>query len=407
MDLSIITINYKTPELLGDLLNSLNAVRETGELDFEVIVVNVTPGDGSEVMINKSYPWVKQIIDTRNRGFSGNNNIGLKEATGRYVLFLNSDTTVPKGTLSDMVRFMDSHSRSVSSPDRKGGRRTQNYVDPAHTGKERAGHQNKPIGAATCYVELASGGMDPDCHRGFPTPWASLTHFLGLENLFPQSRIFGQYHQFYKDLTETHEIDACAGAFLLMPRAVGEKIDLRDIAAGETSRVKSAKTPEVRECGDSRLFDGEGKKLSFKDRSQSLALRNSPPVTASSKSFGTCNLGCGTSGRGTRPVWWDEDFFFYGEDLDLCWRIREAGYKIMFYPHVKITHHKGGSSGIREESKDVTKASEETKKRILPETTRAMRLFYQKHFEEKYTWILNKAVFLGIKILETFRLQKS
>ena len=337
MDLSIITINYKTPELLSELLSSLNSVRN-GELDFEVIVVNVTPEDGSGMMVNEKFPWVKQIVDTRNLGFSGNNNIGLKEATGRYVLFLNSDTTVPKGTLSKMVTFMDS---------------------------------NKDVGAATCYVELASGGMDPDCHRGFPTPWASLTYFLGLEKLFPHSHLFGQYHQFYKDLTKTHEIDACAGAFLLMPRAVGEKIDLRDIAAGETSGVKSAKTPEVRECGDSRLAGHE------------VASVVDP-----------------------RPAWWDEDFFFYGEDLDLCWRIREAGYKIMFYPHVKITHHKGGSSGIREESKDVTRATEETKKRIIQETTRAMRLFYQKHLEEKYPWVVNKVVYLGINILESVRLRK-
>ncbi len=310
MDLSIITINYNTPKLLKDLLSSLDDIRQAEkELDFEVIVVNVTPEDGSEAMINGEFSWVKHVVDTRNLGFSGNNNIGIKEATGRYVLFLNSDTTVPEGTLSEMVVFMDA---------------------------------NKDVGAATCYVELASGGMDPDCHRGFPTPWASLTYFLGLEKMFPQSRLLGQYHQFYKNLAKTHEIDSCAGAFLLMPREVGEKIDLRKTPAGKA-----------------------------------------------------------------RPLWWDEDFFFYGEDLDLCWRVKESGYKIMFYPHVKIIHHKGGSSGIREESKDVTTGSQETKMRILPETTRAMRLFYQKHLEEKYPWVVNKLVYLGITTLEKLRLSKT
>jgi len=344
MDLSIITINYETAELLRDLLSSLNVIRNNDELSFEVIVVNVTPKDGSEIMVRKSFSWVKQIIDTRNLGFSGNNNIGLKDVTGRYVLFLNSDTTVQPGTLSQMVTYMD---------------------------------KNEKVGAATCYVELASGGMDPDCHRGFPTPWAALTYFLGLEKLFPQSRVFGQYHQFYKDLSQTHEIDACAGAFLLMPRKLGGKIDLRK----SSSEENNSKVPSSNESEKNQKSSG-------------------------TEPLGTSDLEFDASGRSPRPAWWDEDFFFYGEDLDLCWRVKEAGYKVMFYPHVKIIHHKGGSSGIREESQDVSKASKETKKRILPETTRAMRLFYQKHFQKKYPRFVTLLVFAGISVLEKIRTVK-
>ncbi len=340
MELSIIVINYETPKLLGDLFNSLENVRNQEKLNFEVILVNVTPDDGSKDMVEEKYPWVNQVVDTRNLGFSGNNNIGLKYATGNYILFLNSDTTVPSGTLSEMINFMD---------------------------------QNPEVGAATCYVELASGGMDPDCHRGFPTPWASFTYFLGLENLFPKSMLFGQYHQFYKDFNKIHEIDACAGAFLLLRREVGKEIDLKTIAAGDKPGL--AANAGLEECGGSDLF-------------------------------GTSNLRFGACGRPEvgRPLWWDEDFFFYGEDLDLCWRIKEAGYKVMFYPHVKITHHKGASSGLRKESENITTASEETRKRLLPETTRAMRLFYQKHYEKRYPWLISQLVYFGINILERIRI---
>ena len=40
----------------------------------------------------------------------------------------------------------------------------------------------------------------------------------------------------------------------------------------------------------------------------------------------------------------DEDFFMYGEDIDLCYRIKESGYQILYYPSAQIIHHKGGSS---------------------------------------------------------------
>jgi hypothetical protein len=40
----------------------------------------------------------------------------------------------------------------------------------------------------------------------------------------------------------------------------------------------------------------------------------------------------------------DERFFLYGEDLDLCYRIREKGYAIWYHPETQIVHRKGKSS---------------------------------------------------------------
>src|SRR5260370_2797 len=37
----------------------------------------------------------------------------------------------------------------------------------------------------------------------------------------------------------------------------------------------------------------------------------------------------------------DEDYFMYAEDIDLCYRIKQAGYKIMYIPQIKLLHHKG------------------------------------------------------------------
>lgn len=40
----------------------------------------------------------------------------------------------------------------------------------------------------------------------------------------------------------------------------------------------------------------------------------------------------------------DEDFFMYGEDLDLCYRIKKDGWKIYYVPGTEIIHFKGEST---------------------------------------------------------------
>jgi GT2 family glycosyltransferase len=42
--------------------------------------------------------------------------------------------------------------------------------------------------------------------------------------------------------------------------------------------------------------------------------------------------------------WLDEDFFMYGEDIDLCKRFKKSGWDILYFPEAKIMHHGGGSS---------------------------------------------------------------
>mgnify|MGYP003394275545 CR=1 FL=1 len=99
----------------------------------------------------------------------------------------------------------------------------------------------------------------------------------------------------------------------------------------------------------------------------------------------------------------DEDFFFYGEDLDWCFRFRQEGYKIVFTPITKIIHHKGAASGMKQSSKDVTKASKESKKRALFESVHSMEIFYKKHYVEKYPFYINWPVILSLKALERIR----
>lgn len=99
---------------------------------------------------------------------------------------------------------------------------------------------------------------------------------------------------------------------------------------------------------------------------------------------------------GDKIGWWDEDYFFYGEDIDFCFSVKEKGYSVWFVPQYRALHMKGISSGIKEVSKNITKASEETKKLATYHRFRAMEIFYDKHYKNRYPFIVNTLVKLGI-----------
>lgn len=79
----------------------------------------------------------------------------------------------------------------------------------------------------------------------------------------------------------------------------------------------------------------------------------------------------------------DEDFFMYGEDIDLCYRIKEGGHKIMYYPEASIIHYKGGSSKKR-------------RTKVIYDFHNAMWIFYKKHYIKTYSLWINSLVYVGI-----------
>lgn len=97
--------------------------------------------------------------------------------------------------------------------------------------------------------------------------------------------------------------------------------------------------------------------------------------------------------------WWDEEYFFYGEDIQFCYNIRKLGYKIYYVPDVSILHYGGVSSGIKKQSHHITTADHEHRKKMQSHRFDAMRIFYRKNYHGKYpkylTWLVHK----GIKFL--------
>lgn len=294
MDLTVIIVSYNAGHLLGECLKSVKNASQ--KLKVETYVVDNNSSDGSAAMVKREFPWVNLIANASNNGFSKANNQAIKLAAGKYLLILNPDTKVKSDTFTKMISFMD---------------------------------KNPQVGVATCRLEFPNGNIDLDCRRHFPTPWRSFCHFSGLSKLFKGSKIFDQYNYGYLPDNIEHEIDACVGAFMFIPKKAIAIVGLLD-----------------------------------------------------------------------------EDFFFYGEDLDWCWRFKEAGYKLVYTPITKVIHYKGVSSGIKKDSQKLSIASKETKIRVYKESTRAMRLFYKKHYDRKYPKVLTQLIFAAIKILEIYRISK-
>ncbi|MBI4130842.1 glycosyltransferase family 2 protein [Candidatus Roizmanbacteria bacterium] len=289
-NLSIIIVNYNTEEFLKRCLLSLGKIPES----WEVIVVDNASRDAIKYKVStiKYKTPIIFIENKENLGFAKANNQGIQKAKGQYILLLNPDTEVTNGTIQTILEFME---------------------------------KEKKAGVATCLVKLPDGKIDDACHRGFPTPWRAFCHFSGLSSLFPNSLLFNGYHLGYQNMEQTHEVDACMGAFMMIRRSAGDEIN-----------------------------------------------------------------------------WLDEDYFWYGEDIDFCYRIKQTGWSVWFIPSISILHHKGISSGIKEHSKYLSTADEATTKKAQEARFDVMKIFYEKHYKDKYPVLVSYIVNTGITLLKNY-----
>ncbi len=88
--------------------------------------------------------------------------------------------------------------------------------------------------------------------------------------------------------------------------------------------------------------------------------------------------------------WFDEDYFLNGEDIDLSFKIRQKGWKIVYYPEVSILHIKKGTKRKR------------NIKNVLAGVN-AMELFYKKHLFNHYPFYINMLVYMGLSLLRIIR----
>jgi GT2 family glycosyltransferase len=182
---TIIIVAYNSGHYLDECLQSIAAARHE-RVCVEVVIVDNHSSDGTIDRLRGFEGLRLSIIENeRNVGFAAAANRGIAATDGDYVLLLNPDTLLTPGVIDEMARFMDQHPEA---------------------------------GIVSPKLVMQDGRIDPACHRGFPTPWASATYFMGLERLFPRRRLFNGYHRWDLPLDQAHEVDAVSGAFLFARR---------------------------------------------------------------------------------------------------------------------------------------------------------------------------------------------
>lgn len=250
--LSVVTVSYNARRELDGCLSSLFRSSSSSELD--VIVVDNASKDGSAAMVRNRFPSVTVLESPDNLGFARASNLGWRRARHPLVLFLNSDTSVPKSAIEHLVEKMN------AQPDIGAlGPLLRNSDGPI---------QMSFGDMMSLSAELRQKILD----AGYRDGRGPLRGYV--EGLHARER----------------DVDWVSGACLLTRRELLERIG-----------------------------------------------------------------------------GFDEEFFLYSEDVDLCARLRAEGYRIVFTPHVEIIHHRG-----RSVASDRDKA--------FVESQRSRLHFYRKHY---------------------------
>jgi len=81
----------------------------------------------------------------------------------------------------------------------------------------------------------------------------------------------------------------------------------------------------------------------------------------------------------------DEQFDIFFNDVDLCYRLKQAGWKIYFCPQARLIHYLGASTS-------------QVKRKMILKSGEAMAQFYRKHYRSQLPWPVSWLMLVSIKL---------
>ncbi len=110
---SIIVLNYNAGDLLADCVKSLY---DTNYNNYEIIVVDNASKDGSQKKCKERFDQIKLIENKENLGYCEGNNVGIKQATGEFIVILNPDTLIEPNWITELVSAYKKHGEGLYQP---------------------------------------------------------------------------------------------------------------------------------------------------------------------------------------------------------------------------------------------------------------------------------------------------
>jgi GT2 family glycosyltransferase len=187
--LSIIIVNYNGSDFIVNCLSSIFSGVDT---TFEVVIVDNASTDFSANMIsefikNNDRNSLKFIRLEKNIGFAGASNLGAKNSSGWYLLFLNPDTGILSGSADDMIEFYSSMEADLK------------------------------IGAMGIKIFNQDMGLQYSS-RAFLTLGRQFYESFFLDKIFVKTKTFGAYFMKWWDHSDTMQVDWVSGAAMLLSR---------------------------------------------------------------------------------------------------------------------------------------------------------------------------------------------
>jgi GT2 family glycosyltransferase len=228
-------VSWNSEAFLKECLESVIKASD-GNL-AEILVLDNASKIPPQQLFGEEFPRVKWFENPTNLGFGKACNLLAKYSIGEYLFFVNPDTFVSKESFSQLM-----------------GR----------------ANQINNLGLFGPKIFNGDGSLQGACRRSFPKVGSSISSLLGLDRIFPESKLLGQYNLTFLKEEKEMAIDALSGSFFGVKRDVYQAV--------------------------------EG---------------------------------------------FDEEFFLYGEDLDLCYRVQKSGYVNMYFPQAEVLHFKGHGKEFR------------------------------------------------------------
>src|SRR4029453_18865179 len=181
MTVSAIVVTYNGMPWVERCLESVR--------DYETIVVDHGSTDGTVELVRRRFPEA-HVIEEENLGMGGGNNAGMRLASGRYFLLLNSDAWLIGDGAEKLAGLADQH----------------------------------PDAAVVGPRLLNPDGSLQRSARAFPTVWRLATEYLFLRKLAPRSRALNSFYEGGFDHDEVRRVDWLFGACLSFRLAAAKEV---------------------------------------------------------------------------------------------------------------------------------------------------------------------------------------